>query len=132
MAHTSVTSMRAVSILKLVINVRVLMVMLEMVTNVLFLLMNVLSKLTTAISMQNVQIFQMAIHANATLRPVILEMGKNAQVRIFQINKIVIIIPFKFIKLNVISEEVNTHKIRCSLYSRPLPCRDLIIEYRIR
>ena len=93
-AHTSVTSMRAVSILKLVINVHVLMVTLEMVTNVLFLLMNVLRELMTAISMQNVQIFQMAIHANATLRPVILEMGKNVQVKIFQWKKIVIIIPF--------------------------------------
>ena len=81
--HTSVTSMRAVLILKLVISVRVLMVTLEMVTNVLFLLMNVLRELMTAIFMLNVQIFQMVIHANATLRPVILEMEKNAQVKNF-------------------------------------------------
>ena len=85
--HTSVTSMRAVLILKLVINVLVLMVTLEMVTNVLFLLMNVLRKFMTAISMLNVQIFQMAIPANATLRPVILEMEKNAQVKIISIKQ---------------------------------------------
>ena len=85
--HTSVTSMRAVLTLKLVISVHVLMVTLEMVINVLFLLMNVLRKFMTAISMLNVQIFQMAIPANATLRPVILEMEKNAQVRIISIKQ---------------------------------------------
>ena len=83
--HTSVTSMRAVLTLKLVINVHVLTVTLETVTNVLFLSMNVLRKLMTAMSMRNAQIFQMAIHANATLRPVILEMGKNAQVKFISI-----------------------------------------------